>query len=84
MNRTVTNNNILVKVEIRSLHKTMIISLSEEFENKVVIALEAWEFADNKEIKVIFEDETFTWITCPQGAFIYRTYKKIAVDAPAG
>ncbi|MGG1638263.1 hypothetical protein [Paenibacillus sp. NRS-1760] len=80
MNGAVKNEDVLVKVEIRSSHKTVIVTLNEEFKNKDVIALEARKQGPDKEIKVIFEDETFTWITCPQDSFIYRTYTSIAVD----
>ncbi|WP_138751773.1 hypothetical protein [Paenibacillus sinopodophylli] len=80
MNGAVKNEDVLVKVEIRTPHKTVIITLNEEFQNKIVISLEAWNRKPDKEVKVIFEDETFTWITCPQDAFIYRTYTTIAVD----
>lgn len=82
MKGTVKNEDVLVKVEIRSSHKTVIVTLNEEFQNKVVIALEARKQGPDKEIKVIFEDETFTWITCPHDSFIYRTYTCIAVEGP--
>lgn len=83
MNEAVEYKDVLVKVEIRSPHKTLIIALNEEFQNKVVIDLYAYKRNDDKEIKVTFEDETYTWITYPKEAFLYRTYTQIAVDGPA-
>lgn len=75
-------NDVLVKVEIRSPHKTVIVAVNEEFGEKFVIELEAWIQQDGKAIKIVFEDESFTWIDCPKEAFIYRTYTQIAVDGP--
>lgn len=83
MQEQVKYEDVLVKVEVRSPQKILTVSLNEEFQNKVVIGLESWERGINKEIKVTFEDETFTWITCPLESFIYRTYQTIAVDGPA-
>lgn len=83
MKKEAETEELLVKVELRSPHKTLIISINEEFQEKVVIALETWvNKGFSREIKVIFEDETFTWVTCPQDAFIYRTYTTIAIDGP--
>lgn len=83
MNSKTVHKDVLVKVEMRSPHKTLIIALNEKFQDKVVIDLDVWKNHGEKEVKVTFEDESYTWVTCPQDAFIYRTYTQIAEDGPA-
>ncbi|URN94528.1 MAG: hypothetical protein NAG76_22370 [Candidatus Pristimantibacillus lignocellulolyticus] len=82
MKKETQYEDLLVKVELRSPHKIMIIAVNEEFQDKVVIALKPVIRDNEKAIKVTFEDETYTWIDCPVESFIYRTYIHIAVDGP--
>lgn len=84
----VEHADVLVKVEVRTPHKTVIVAVGEEFGDKVVVELQAViQRGKDKAIKVTYEGdsseyESYTWIDCPQEAFIYRTYTQIAVDGP--